>query len=160
MDLNLIRAALANYLFAAAGRAENEIPVAQDIFHIVGTVDLAALLAKRRGIDQELAIGAMLLHDIGRLDTGSNAGHNLRSAEIAPAILTQAGFSAEQVAEMCQAIATHIDKLDTGNPLDELVRDADVLEVYLSGKPIPPAYERRVASLQAELGLKRQEAAK
>lgn len=156
MNLDLVRAALATSLMAAAERGGGEIPVSQDLFHIVGTVNLAVLLAEHRGVDRDLAEAAMLLHDIGRLDTGSIAGHNLRSAEIAPAILSQAGFTDEQIAQIRQAIATHSNKLETGNPLEELVRDADVLDGYLRGRPITPAAERRVAALQAELGLRRQ----
>lgn len=157
MNLDLVRAALVTYLQAAAERDGGAVAIAPDIFHTVGAVNLAILLAERRGIDRELAVGAMLLHDIGRLETGSKAGHGLRSAEIASAILTDAGFSAEQVAEICQAIATHTNKLETGSPLEELVRDADVLEFYLSGAPLLPSYARRLAALQAELGLKRTE---
>lgn len=153
MRVKRLRRILWERIAAVAHQSDLDGPMEDAVLHIVGTVDLASLLAERRGIDRELATAAMLLHDIGRLATGRIEGHAQAGAELARAILTEAGFNLAETDAICQAIATHVSKTETGNVLEELVRDADVLEVYLSGAPVPPAFTVRVEAMKRELGL-------
>lgn len=60
------------------------------------------------GIDKELIYAASLLHDIGRwqqYETGED--HALASAELAPAIIKECGFSDAESKQIVSAIATH-----------------------------------------------------
>ncbi len=155
MRLKRLRRILWEHIVAATPRTDLDVPIDEDVFHILGTVHLAALLAERRGMDREVATAAMLLHDIGRLVTGRVEGHAQASAELAQEVLADSGFSPAEVEAICQAIETHVHKTESGTPLEELVRDADVLEVYLSGAPLPPVFIARVEGLRRELGLAR-----
>lgn len=148
-----VRKALWKQILVGILSEDLEIPMGKDAFHIIGTVHLATLLAKRRGVDEALATAAMLLHDTGRLITGRVKDHQVTGLTWTRATLLEAGFSPEEVDAVNQAIATHTEKESKGNPLEEVVRDADVLEVYLSGAETPPAFQKRIERLQAELGL-------
>lgn len=152
MRLKRLRMILWERVLAAAPKTDLDIPMADDVFHIMGTLHLATLLAERRGVDRELATAAMLLHDIGRAATGRVEGHAQVGAELAREILTEGGFTPEETAAVCQAIETHILKGETGTPLEEVVRDADVLEVYLSGGTLSPVFSSRVQKMKQELG--------
>lgn len=153
MRVKLLRKVLWERILAAAPKPDLGVPMEDDVFHIMGTIHLATLLADRRGMDRELATAAMLLHDVGRLVTGRVAGHAEAGAEFARGALAEAGFGPAELHEICQAIETHTLKAESGTPLEELVRDADVLEVYLSGAPLPPAFVPRVEALRRELHL-------
>ena len=153
MRLKYLRKTLWERILAAAPKPDLDVPMEEDVYHIMGTIHLATLLADRRGIDREVATAAMLLHDIGRVVTGRVDGHAEAGAELARELLAEVGFTPAETDEICQAIATHVRKAETGTPLEELVRDADVLEVYLSGAPLPPVFVARVEGMKRELGL-------
>lgn len=153
MRLMRLRKILWERILEAAPKTGLDVPMVDDAFHIMGTIHLATLLAEKRGLDREVAGAAMILHDIGRLATGKVEGHARDGAHLARPILAEADFTPAEADEICQAIATHIYKQETGSPLEELVRDADVLEVYLAGMPMPPTFTDRVNYMKRELGL-------
>lgn len=151
MRLKRLRGILWERVLAAAPKSDLDLPMEEDAFHIMGTLHLATLLAERRGVDRELATAAMLLHDLGRVVTGRVEGHAQVGADLAREILSAGGFAPEETEAICRAIETHTRKGETGTPLEEVVRDADVLEVYLSGAPLPPAFSSRVERMKQEL---------
>lgn len=151
--LQYLQVSLWRLMQTACERGDLEVPMGKDLFHLVGTVPLATLLAERRGIDKTLATAAMLLHDTGRLLTGKNEEHEQAGVRWAMVTLVEAGFSTAEAEAICHAIATHDEMEQVGSPLQEVVKDADVLEVYLSGRELPACFEERVAKLKEELGL-------
>jgi len=101
--------------------------------HLYGVAAFAALLALRRGMDPGLAATAGMLHDIWSYRMGGpSKEHAIRSAKEARQILGAAGgYTHEEIAAVSQAIARHSRKAETGEPLDELLKDADVLQHHL-----------------------------
>lgn len=153
MNMSPVREALWQYILAATTTPGRPVDLNDDLFHVMGTLNLAALLAERRGVDRDLAVAGMLLHDIGRLQTGTITGHSELSAALGGPILAKAGFTPEQIEAITLAIETHTDKPGKGNPLEEVLRDADVLDGYLRGEHQSGAALNRVQALKAELGM-------
>jgi len=56
---------------------DRDVPLAQDLFHILGSIKGATLLANKRGLDPEIITVAMILHDLGRIPTGIFPGHDM-----------------------------------------------------------------------------------
>ncbi|TYQ14590.1 UNVERIFIED_CONTAM: HD domain-containing protein [Acetivibrio alkalicellulosi] len=101
-----------------------------EMLHIYGTAYISAAIAAARGLDQELAFIAGLLHDTGRIvDNIHNGGHGPMGAETAIKLLNEIGeFSKEEIEIISCAIRNHSNKKDIGTEYDEIVKDADVLE--------------------------------
>ena len=59
---------------------DRDAPLAQDLFHILGSIKGATLLANKRGLDPEIVTIAMILHDLGRIPTGVFEGHDIAGA--------------------------------------------------------------------------------
>lgn len=107
--------------------------------HLYGVAEIAALLALQRGVDPELASAAGLLHDISTYATGDSRNHAGRSAAMARSCLRSSGlFTEDETSAVCNAIAHHSDKSATHAPLDELLKDADVLQHSLHNPCQPP----------------------
>ena len=125
--------------------------------HMFGVAEACVLLAMRRGEDIELAAAAGYLHDIATYTTGNAVDHAHRGAEMAKQILQKAGiFSQEEIGKICQAIFFHSDKKMENGPLEEILKDADVLQHCL----FDPGYvakkeKERFKKLKKELGIKK-----
>lgn len=122
--------------------------------HLYGVAGNAALLALRRNIDPQLATICGLLHDISAYATGDSRNHAGRSAAMARSCLNGSGlFTQEEVAAICNAIAHHSDKDKVHAPLDEVLKDADVLQHCLRNPSQPPKENHigRYAALLEEL---------
>ena len=80
--------------------------------HFLNVARIGAIIAMEEGlpIDRELIYGAALLHDIGKYQQyESGIPHEQASAEIAPRILLDCGFTQEETVVITQAILTHRD---------------------------------------------------
>lgn len=121
--------------------------------HLYGVAGNAALLALHRGVDPTLATVCGLLHDLSVYATGDRRNHAGRSAAMARTCLNSSGlFTPEETAAICNAIAHHSDKDALHAPLDEVLKDADVLQHCLHNPDQPPeAHTARYARLLAEL---------
>lgn len=122
--------------------------------HLYGVAGYAALLALRRSVSPELATVCGLLHDISTYATGSSRDHAGRSAGMARSCLNSSGlFTHEEIVAICNAIAHHSDKDAVHAPLDEVLKDADVLSHCLHNPAQSPAekHARRYAALLEEL---------
>lgn len=114
-------------VFSAAYRWEHTLRVAQ----------YGKAIATGEGLDSEHAIVACLLHDIAYFfeNDGSDwKDHGRTGAEIARPILLDAGFAEPETAEICYAIAVHVDG-EPGVPhphtqLADLVSDADNIDRF------------------------------
>jgi len=107
-------------------------------------------LALERGVDAELAAIACSVHDYGRIITGKQPGHAAAGDEPLRLFLMESGhFNGEEIAVIAQAARNHSRKGETGTPIEEIVKDADVLECYWYGIAIEKdEYRRRLDRLQ------------
>jgi HD superfamily phosphodiesterase len=97
--------------------------------HLYGVSLTATLLAVQRNLDPELAGVAGMLHDLVTYESGDPTDHGPRSAVRAGEILRQAdSFTEEEVSAIQSAIAHHSEKADEHGWLEELMKDADVLQ--------------------------------
>lgn len=124
--------------------------------HIFGVAQGCVLLAMKRGEDVELAACAGYLHDIATYTTGDSTGHARRGAEMAGQILRETGiFSEKEIEKICAAIRSHSDKKETHGPLEEILKDADVLQHCLHDPGYVSKKEKdRYKKLRKELGIK------
>jgi len=124
--------------------------------HLYGVAGYAALLALRRGQNVELATVAGLLHDIATYATGEMRNHAGRSAAMARTCMKGSGqFTQEEMDAVCSAIAHHSDKDKQQAPLDEALKDADVLSHCLHNAALLPDEKdaERYRSLMDEIKL-------
>ena len=124
--------------------------------HLYGVSATAVLIARERGLNEEIAAVTGMLHDLVSYETGDPTHHGLRSAARARHILRSTkSFSEEEIGTICSAITHHSEKDGVHGPYEELLKDADVLQHDLYN-PAIEAYpnhltrrERLRRSLQA-----------
>jgi len=106
--------------------------------HLYGVSLAATWLATQRGLDVELAGIAGMLHDLATYASGDSVDHARRSAALAGQLLHQLGLfpDAETQIITC-AVARHSDKATLDGPMDELLKDADVLQHWLYNPSLP-----------------------
>ena len=124
--------------------------------HLYGVSLAAQMLAKKRGLDPELAAMAGMLHDMYAYKTGSYEDHAHLGADLANTILGKLELTTpEETDVICSAIYHHDDKASVDSPMDELLKDADVLDHCFkdSSKPVKEKEQKRYDALCKELGL-------
>lgn len=134
-----------------------------ELKHSCGVMQIARILAEKRGVDVELAQTAACLHDICVIERGSYKEHAKNGVPIAKEILEEGNdFTKEEISEMLDAIGSHSDKhLYSKNALVELVKDADVADCFFyddniyNEKPdnMKKHYFSRIILIRRELGL-------
>ena len=124
--------------------------------HMFGVAQACVLLAMIREEDVELAACAGYLHDIATYLTGDSSGHARRGAEMASGILQETGaFSDKEIEKICSAIRCHSDKKLTHGPLEEILKDADVMQHCLYDPGYVSKKEKdRYKKLLRELGIR------
>ena len=106
---------------------------AKAVAHLHGVSLAAAMIAKKRGEDPELASMAGLLHDLYAYKSGSYDDHAHKGADLAKKILNDLGsVSKEELDTICSAIWHHNDKENTDSSMDEVLKDADVIDHSLT----------------------------
>ena len=114
------------------------------------------MLAKKRGLDPELASMAAMLHDLHAYKSGSYDDHAHKGAELAREILTELKLTTEDETDIiCSAIYHHDDKYAVDLPMDELLKDADVIHHTLNdtAKPVKEKEQARYDKIMKEFGL-------
>ena len=94
------------------------------------------MLAEERGVDPILAAAACAVHDYGRIITGRQEGH--AEAGYLPVQeflknLEPKLFTDDEIAQIALAVKNHSKKEEVGTQLEEIVKDADVLDFYQYG---------------------------
>ena len=98
------------------------------VAHLHGVSLAAVLIAKKRGENAELAAMAGLLHDLYAYKSGSYDDHAHKGAEYARKLLEELGItSADETDIICSAIWHHDSKAEVDSPMDEILKDADVI---------------------------------
>jgi uncharacterized protein len=147
---------LRNYINEQIQKIEDTDERTSAIVHLYGVSLAATILAKKRGLDPEIASMAGMLHDLYAYESGSYDDHAHKGEELAKKILEELKLTDEAETEMiCSAIYHHDDKLVTDGPMDELLKDADVISHCLNdpAKKIKEKEQVRYDNLTKELGM-------
>jgi uncharacterized protein len=124
--------------------------------HLYGVAQACAMLALWRSLDPELCTIAGMLHDIWSYKSGDPTDHAKLSSVEAQRIMSELGcFSEAEIATVGTAIAHHSDKDGVHGKLDELLKDADVLQHHLYNTSFEPHeyMKPRLAAILDELGV-------
>ncbi len=124
--------------------------------HLYGVSLAATLIAKKRGLDPELAAISAMLHDLYAYKSGSYDDHAHKGAELARHILEKQDFMTEaEIDIICSAIYHHDDKASIDSPMDEVLKDADVMHHVMNdlSKPVKEKEAKRYENLCLEFGL-------
>lgn len=133
---------------------DNEKEAGQ-IAHLHGVALAAAILAKKRREDAELAAMAGLLHDLYAYKSGSYDDHAHLGADYVRKVLKKLEITTDEETEIiCSAIYHHDSKDTVDGPIDEILKDADVLHHTLADptKEVKEHEKDRYEKLCAELG--------
>ncbi len=125
--------------------------------HLYGVSQACALLAMKRGENTELATIAGMLHDISTYATMSSDDHAHKGAGMAKDILEALNiFSKDEIETICTAVYYHSDKELVHNPLDEILKDADVMQhvFYNPLNEVKTQEQERFHSLLEEMQIK------
>lgn len=110
-------------------QAPNDSLRASGYVHMFGVAQNCVLIAMKRGEDAELAAIAGYLHDISSYMEGYSADHARKSAKISRKIMAETElFASGEIDQVCTAILFHSEKKAVHGPLDEILKDADVMQ--------------------------------
>ena len=126
------------------------------VAHLHGVSLAAVMIAKKRGEDPELAAMAGLLHDLYAYKSGSYEDHAHKGAEYARELLEKMNITtADETQIICSAIRHHDSKAECDAPMDEVLKDADVIHHSLGDptKEVKAHEQARYESLCREFGL-------
>lgn len=124
--------------------------------HLYGVSLAATMIAKKRGFDPELSAMAAMLHDLHAYKTGSYEEHEHKGAELARDILRELKLTDGAETDMiCSAIYHHGDKHVVDGPMDEVLKDADVIHHCMNdiSKPVKEKEQMRFEKLRGEFGM-------
>ena len=117
---------------------ELDYPIDWERIHVISCAKLGYLMAEERGVDPILAASACAVHDYGRIITGKQANHAEIGYEPVIEFLNGLGlFSKEEVEEIGLSVKNHSNKSEIGSALEEIVKDADVLDFHQYGYEMP-----------------------
>ena len=114
--------------------------------HMASSARLAWEMAlERKNADPEIAACAAAVHDFGRILTGRQKGHAEAGYEPVRVFLKESGlFTEEETEIIAMAVKNHSSKTETGTAVEEIVKDADVVDCYQYGYPFDrPEKEER-----------------
>ena len=122
----------------AENGVELDYPIDWERIHVISCAKLGYLMAEERGVDPILAASACAVHDYGRIITGKQANHAEIGYEPAMEFLNGLGlFFKEEVEEIGLSVKNHSNKSEIGSALEEIVKDADVLDFHQYGYEMP-----------------------
>ena len=124
--------------------------------HLYGVSLAATMIAKKRGLDPEIAAMAAMMHDLHAYKSGSYDDHEHKGADLAREILAKLKLADDAETDMiCSAIYHHGDKLELDGPMDEVLKDADVIHHCMNdmSKPVKDRERARFERLCAEFGM-------
>lgn len=125
------------------------------IAHLYGVSLAATMIARKRGLNPELASMAAMLHDLHAYKTGSYDDHAHKGADLARKVLDELKLTdAAETDMICSAIYHHDDKLVVDGPMDEVLKDADVIHHCMNdlSKPVKEKEQARFDKLCVEFG--------
>lgn len=147
---------LRKYVDAEINKMEDTNKRTSAIAHLYGVSLVATMIAKKRGLDPEIAAMAAMLHDLHAYKTGSYDDHAHKGADLAREILGELKLTNDAETDViCSAIYHHDEKLITDSPMDEALKDADVIDHCLKdvSKAVKEKEQARFDKLCAEFGV-------
>lgn len=147
---------LRRYVDAELNRMEDADKRISAVNHLYGVSLAATMIAKKRGMDPEIAAMAAMMHDLAAYKSGSYDDHAHKGAELARGILAELALTDEQETEtICSAIYHHDDKLIVDGPMDEVLKDADVIHHCMNdlSKSVKDKEKARFEALCREFGM-------
>lgn len=141
---------------AELNRMEDSDKRISAVNHLYGVSLAATMIAKKRGLDPELAAMAAMMHDLAAYKSGSYDDHAHKGAVLARDILAELGMTDEKETDLiCSAIYHHDDKLVVDDPMDEVLKDADVIHHCMNdlAKTVKEKERARFAALCEEFGI-------
>ncbi len=147
---------LRNYVNNELNQLEDEDKRNSAIIHLYGVSLAATILAEKRGLDSELSSMAAMLHDLYAYKSGSYDDHAHKGAELARSILEELQLTDEEETDIiCSAIYHHDDKHVVDGPMDEVLKDADVIHHCMNdlSKTVKDKEKSRYECLRKELGI-------
>lgn len=127
-------------------KVELDYPIDWERIHVISCGKLGYLMAEKRGVDPILAASACAVHDYGRIITGKQANHAEVGYEPVKKFLRGLNlFTEREVEDIAISVKNHSNKSQIGIPLEEIVKDADVLDFHQYGYEMPrPEQQERL----------------
>ena len=147
---------LRKYIKTQLNKMQDEDKRLSAVAHLYGVSLAATMIAKKRGLDPEIASMAGMLHDLYAYKTGSYDDHAHKGAELAGKILDNLALTDKKETDLiCSAIYHHDDKLSIDGPMDEVLKDADVIHHCMNdlSKEIKEKEMVRFQNLCEEFGM-------
>ena len=147
---------LRKYVDVELNKMEDADKRTSAIAHLYGVSLAATMIARKRELDPEIAAMAAMLHDLYAYKSGSYDDHARKGADLAREILGELKLTDESETELiCSAIYHHDDKLVTDSPMDEVLKDADVIDHCLkdASKAVKEKEQARFDRLCEEFGM-------
>ena len=147
---------LRKYVDAEINKMEDPDKRTGAIAHLHGVSLAATMIAKKRGLEPEIASMAAMLHDLYAYKSGSYDDHAHKGADLAREILEELKLTdAAETDMICSAVYHHDDKLVEDSPMDEVLKDADVIHHCMNdlSKQIKEKEQARFEKLCAEFGM-------
>ena len=147
---------LRNFINSELIKMDDNDKMISAVNHLYGVSPAATMIAKKRGLDTEIAAMAAMLHDLYAYKSGSYDDHAHLGADLAREILNDLKLTNESETEMiCSAIYHHDDKLSVDSPMDEVLKDADVIHHCMNDltKTIKEKEQSRFDKLCDEFGM-------
>ena len=147
---------LRKYVDAEINKIDDADRRTSAVTHLYGVSLAAVMIARKRGLDPELAAMAAMLHDLHAYTTGSYDDHAHKGADMAREILDKLRLTNKAETDLiCSAVYWHDDKLLKNDPMDEVLKDADTLHHCLNdpAKEVKANERSRFDELCAEWGI-------
>ncbi len=150
------REAVQGYVEAILIHIDSEEERFYSFKHAYGVAQCASLLAVKRGSDSEIAYVCGLLHDIYSFKTGYTVFHSINGAEMIRVAFKNElkdVFTEEEQVIIKSAVFHHSDKEHVHDEYDEVLKDADLLQHWLTDEEKEECICKRLLKVQEELGL-------
>ena len=131
------------------------------VAHLAYSASLSALIARKRGLDMEIAQTAGYLHDLWLhwhvpYDDAVARRHAAEGAHLAEHMLRETrAYTDDEICTVRRMIENHDFLEQTHDEMSEIMKDADMLSHYLNASAAgrESAFHARVAKVLAELGV-------
>lgn len=123
-----------------AQKIERDYPIIWEKVHATSCTQIGRMLAEIRSVDIEQAALACALHDIGRWENGKQLEHAPKGEDPVRRFLAEGKYDERTSENIVQAVINHSKKEQIGTPLEELVKDADLLDCHWHGEHIQKPY--------------------
>ena len=147
--------AVENMAYTILDEIGDEYEKIEAVSHLSSVARLSFLIASRRNVNPELAYIAGVLHDLYAF-THERKEHALHGSILALGILRSLNiFTEQEIDDVVSSIRHHSDKKRIHDPLSEVLKDADVLDHFLSDPFQSPSVKDypRYRKLKKELSI-------